>query len=446
MDGYNEYPYYSYSWHQATVLLMVPYETQDEDVVVVIERNYLVVGVRGESPTVKGRLYGNIDITNSLWQLEPRSSRLSARERTTSTTSTASTHSSYAFVSDPEISSSFAASLESGQVSEVEDLTSPRYASPALHSEEQPFALRKRKAHSSTAASRSVSPGHLRSITSSYSSLESLHPPPSGKLLTLHLEKDQSIIWPSLIVGPVPETLSPHLANSVVFNSSHELEHQYNMDPTSLVLIALELFDIRKDKEEAFEFFLRAWHQAHVPSATIRLVTHYFPFKLTRNFEETDIPPARGTLAYYHQCIGGFRGLALLYRDAGMLHLEGSASSLLSSSYSSLSSIRMPLHSRVIEGGAQAWRRDREIAGRYFEQAHSLCPELPIPPLPLEADIYNGHEGQELEMPSIDKKDEMALINNRQVKLDELDNSWYFYIPGLVGAGTALLVVGIVGH
>jgi thiamine pyrophosphokinase len=70
------------------------------------------------------------------------------------------------------------------------------------------------------------------------------------------LEKDQSIIWPSLIVGPAPDTLSPPLTNSVVFASSHELEHQYNMDPTSLVLIALELFDIRKDKEEAFECFL----------------------------------------------------------------------------------------------------------------------------------------------------------------------------------------------
>ena len=28
------------------------------------------------------------------------------------------------------------------------------------------------------------------------------------------------------------------------------------MDPTSLALIGLELSDIRKDKEEAFEFFL----------------------------------------------------------------------------------------------------------------------------------------------------------------------------------------------
>jgi len=28
------------------------------------------------------------------------------------------------------------------------------------------------------------------------------------------------------------------------------------MDPTSLVLFAIELFDIRKDREEAFEWFV----------------------------------------------------------------------------------------------------------------------------------------------------------------------------------------------
>lgn len=135
----------------------------------------------------------------------------------------------------------------------------------------------------SAVASRSVSPGHglglhatnaghagvqgqthtggpvavaYGSMASSYSSLESLHGPGSGRLLTLHLEKEQSIIWPSLIVGPAPEALAPHLANSVVFNHSHELEHQYNMDPTSLALIGLELFDIRRDRDEAFEYFL----------------------------------------------------------------------------------------------------------------------------------------------------------------------------------------------
>jgi len=33
-------------------------------------------------------------------------------------------------------------------------------------------------------------------------------------------------------------------------------EDKYNMDPTSLVLFAIDLFDIRKDREEAFEYFV----------------------------------------------------------------------------------------------------------------------------------------------------------------------------------------------
>jgi len=72
----------------------------------------------------------------------------------------------------------------------------------------------------------------------------------------VHLEKEQSIIWPSLIIGPTPETLSPNMVNSTVFDSSEELEHKFNMDATSLALMALELADIRKDRDEAFEYFL----------------------------------------------------------------------------------------------------------------------------------------------------------------------------------------------
>lgn len=460
------------------MLLMVPHNTQDDDLSVLIDRNFLIVGVRGHPPTVKGRLYSTVDVGSSVWQLEPRASRLSARERTTSTTSTASTHSSYAFVSDPDISSSFAASLESGQVSDAEDIyaPSPALSSPTLSSaDERAFPPPRRKNYSNIATSRSVSPGHaaLRSMTSSFSSLESLHSPHSGRLLTIHLEKDASIIWPSLIIGPVPESLSPRAANSTVFHASQELEHQYNMDPTSLALIALELSDIRKDKEEAFEYFLRAWHQAHVPSATMRLVSHYLPLSTTFDITESDGSATRGTLSYYLQCIGESRGLARLYLEAGLLHLEGAASTLLASSYSSLSSIRMPLHSQIGEGGAEAWKRDRDAAGKYFERARFLQPNLDIPSLPAEGESppRGVGESQELEMPSIDiasapesvrsgetdpdhdiptvrrrrKKEEMTLLDNRKADLDDLDNTWYLYIPGLVGAGTALLVVGIVG-
>ena len=42
------------------------------------------------------------------------------------------------------------------------------------------------------------------------------------------------------------------------------------------------------------------------------------------------------------------------------------------------------------------------------------------------------------------RRKEVALYDSRVAK-DDIDDTWYFYVPGLVGAGTALLVVGIVG-
>ncbi|KIK12770.1 hypothetical protein PISMIDRAFT_18485 [Pisolithus microcarpus 441] len=75
---------------------------------------------------------------------------------------------------------------------------------------------------------------------SSLESLESLHLH-SGRLLTLHLEKDRSVIWPSLIVGPVPQELS--LSALIPMLYGPDLEVKYNMDPTSLVLFAIELLE-----------------------------------------------------------------------------------------------------------------------------------------------------------------------------------------------------------
>jgi hypothetical protein len=139
-------------------------------------------------------------VANSAWQLEPRNSRLSARERTTSTISTTSTQSSFAFVSDPEISSSFAASLESGQVSDAEEIVtpSPALSSPISSADEHTSSSSQR--HSIPVTSSPASPSLPVHALSSFSSLESLHSN-SGRLVTLHLEKEQSIIWPSLIVS-----------------------------------------------------------------------------------------------------------------------------------------------------------------------------------------------------------------------------------------------------
>jgi len=457
---------------------MVPSSIQDDDLSVVIDRHHLIIGVKDHPPIVQGRMYSTVDTASSVWQLEHRNLRQpSMRERTISSASTASTHSSYAFVSsDPDISSSFAASLESAQASDAEETHphSPAPSSPNLtYADDGLFRLQKRKLDPNPVVSRSVSPGQTqRSMASSLSSLDSTPSPKSGRLLTVHLEKEQSIIWPTLIVGPAPGSLASSLTNTVViFDENDELEEQYEMDSTSLALIGLEFCDIRKDKESAFEYFLRAWRKAHVPSATMRLVSHYLPSdQVTPSvLSELSEKPVRGTFAYYVKSIGGTRGLAQLYLEAGLLHLEGAASTLLAASYSSLSSIRIPLHAQIGEGGAAAWRRDREAAAKFFDSARALYPGLDIPALPAEGELELEMPTMNLVHPASDSEPlkeefltdsepdaalrrrrkalerEHALMDKSRSGLDDMDGPWYLYVPGIIGAGTAILVVGIVG-
>ncbi|KAI6026079.1 hypothetical protein EDC04DRAFT_2930185 [Pisolithus marmoratus] len=373
---------------------------------------------------------------------------VSTRERTTSTLSTTSTQLSYAFVSDPEISSSFAASLKSSQTSDADEpiASSPAHSSPTSSAKEQPRYRRQ----VATAVSGHVSPAMQPHALSSFSSLGSLHSP-SGRLLTLHLEKDQSIIWPSLIVGPVPQELSPSAPIPMLYDP--DLEVKYNMDPTSLVLFAIELLDIRKDREEAFECFVRAWHQAHLPSATMKLVTHYLPPHTSLSHVKEAEENTWGTLSCY------------LYLEAGLLHLEGAVSVVLSASYATLSLIRVSPQPQP--------ENDRDAASRYFDHAHVMNLDLDVPVI---TDERSGktRSAHELEMPSLDiphapesaysgeesmyseqerviqrrrqgrTKDELIFIDDVRGK-DDIDNAWYLYVPSLVGAGTTLLVVGVIG-
>lgn len=199
----------------------------------------------------------------------------------------------------------------------------------------------------------------------------------------------------------------------------------------------------------------------------MRLVTYYFPPHTT---QESSEPSVFRTTAHYLQRICGPLGLAQLYLEAGMLHLEGAAKPLLSSSYSTLSSIRMAdshANSRLGgAGGSDAWKQDREAASQYFERARTLHPGLEVPALPV-----TSPRESELEMPSMEihpsapassvysgdsvpdtgvrrrsKKDELAsTLGARMRARNSLDDSWYLYVPSLLGAGTALLVVGVVG-
>lgn len=186
--------------------------------------------------------------------------------------------------------------------------------------------------------------------------------------------------------------------------------------------------------------------------------------------ESSDIVPS-GTTAYYLQRLCGPAGLAQLYLEAGMLHLEGAAKPLLSSSYSTLSSIRMadshPVTHLGGTGGSQAWKLDREAASQYFDRARALQPGLDVPVLPLESareqelemptmeihpsapasSVYSGDSIPDTELRRRRKKEEMTTTLDARTRAGaDVDDSWYLYIPGIVGAGTALVVgVCVVG-
>jgi hypothetical protein len=210
------------------------------------------------------------------------------------------------------------------------------------------------------------------------------------------------------------------------------------------------------------------------------------------NFSDpTPTPPLleRGTPAYHTHALGGTRALAQLYLDAGLLHLDGAAPTLLMSSSAavSLSSIRLPAQGSppqswaVRSGSADgAWRRDRANARRCFERARTLWPELDIPVLsateedevPASDAIVTGVP--QLQMPRIDvhappggneqpssrrrrkatkessketELDDNALSSSVTSLKDDLedDHNWVLFIPGLIGAGTALVAVAVVG-
>ena len=223
----------------------------------------------------------------------------------------------------------------------------------------------------------------------------------------------------------------------------------------------------------------------------MRLVTYYFPLTAVLDTPptptpETYTPPVKGTVAYYHHCIGDSAGLARLYVEAGSLYLEGAAAILLSSTYSALSSIRSSTSTVQADGGIAGWRRDRDFARRYFERARALDSDLEVPVVPPEIGDELG-SGTELLMPSIEIKttvgtrgtpgsgsptkkarrrtgtvmgkgkgregEEAEVLPSSMVKesstmstgYGDVDSPWYLIIPGLVGAGTALLVVTAIG-
>ncbi|GJJ08310.1 hypothetical protein Clacol_002521 [Clathrus columnatus] len=411
----------------------------------------------------QGQLYGAVDTANSSWQLEPRATH---RGRTISSTSS---HSSFAVVSDHDLSS-FTVSLESGRDSETDDYAdlvhSPALSSPST--DERALISRHRDEFVMPQIPGLSSPPMGPSVTSSFSSTESLsHSSRSGRLLTLHLEKTQSVIWPSLIIGPVPPSLSPLIPLPERWGDPElrNNEGRYNMDPTSLSLMAIDMLDIRQERVDAFEYLVRAWHQSRIPVSTLRLVNNYIPLH-SSNAESL----IRETRPYYITRIGGPAGLAQLYLEAGQLYLEGSASLILASSTPiALSSIRTSepfIHPSTRESGTETWRKDREAARCYFDRAKSLDPTLEVPILP--SDNTELEKGQQRNGPltpqsASDISRTTSQKGNSNVSDQELQNSpikrlrkgkelvdpyveseehdmWYFYLPGVI---SAVLAVGV---
>jgi len=181
----------------------------------------------------------------------------------------------------------------------------------------------------------------------------------------------------------------------------------------------------------------------------------------------------RGT-PYFADRLGGPPGQAQLYLEAGLLHLEGIAALLISSSSTILSSVRSSdpfYHPSLRETGTETWRRDRDTARKYFERARALDASLDVPVLPNDGEesgsererdrkasvsgptsvsamsrASSKHELREKEepltVPPKRRRRERAIEGTSLVDPDPNSDLWYLYLPGVVGA---VIAVGVVG-
>ncbi|KIO25041.1 hypothetical protein M407DRAFT_25576 [Tulasnella calospora MUT 4182] len=492
-----------WSWHQshdqATVLLLVPGDLGEDDLSVFLDDKHLIVSVRGDAPAIKGRLYAPVKTQSSTWQLERDYERKKGRKSRTGSTSAASSgSSSYAFLTDPDISTSFANSVaaqtdtedfymtdtdhETSSQPSAAPATTASHRSPSFspqpdshdeetssetHASEQErtsrIQRREKFAPSVAASSRPVSPPGHSSLASSAISTRPIQQ--LSRLLTIHLDKLRPEIWPSLIVAGVPpeiELESLPSSSEVSFSStstatlmSSNAEQKYNMDATSLV--AVGLVTLHDDVEGAFEYFCRAWLQEHNPVAAMKLVSVYLPLQVTA--QRSQLVSSERNYPLYLRRIGGNSALAKLYVEAGTLYLDGVGSSL-AMSIPTLS--QSPFSLGTSEMGATVHGPDPEAAQRYFRRARALDPSIEIPDVRSRTASDAPSLGHvDLVMPGVDlhhssttPKDEMLtesmqLAQKRRRKekdawLDD-DNEWggYLYLPGLLGAGLAIGIVGI---
>lgn len=154
----------------------------------------------------------------------------------------------------------------------------------------------------------------------------------------------------------------------------------------------------------------------------------------------------------YLRRIGGNPSLAKLYWVVGNVFMQGLGPAL-SGSTSTISNSPFSLHDAAASVGSNL--PDVETARRYFRRARVLDPSLDIPEPTDDKDVLR------LVMPSMDLdpgqsattvlKDETMIGSarlerrrRRERRLSDDEGQWsYLYLPGLVGAGLAIGVVGI---
>ncbi|KAG9039890.1 hypothetical protein FRB95_004362 [Tulasnella sp. JGI-2019a] len=492
------------SHDQATVLLHVPLDLDKRDISIHLDETYLVAAIQGEPAAIKGRLYGTINTLSSTWQLERSrgAARSRRRKARAPSTSAGSSDSSYAVLTDPDISSSFTTHSNSAAPTDTETETDYEATEQRLrivtaairrplsqlsspydsHDEGSitgewngvPTAGRREDGFapaSATSSSRPSSPNATAdpsltsSLTSSVNSSRRPNSQPETRLLTIHLEKTTPGIWPALIISGVPAHLELQLSDSgLVSASSSEIsfasastataadaldEQQYNMDPTSLVGVGM--MTLHDDLNQAFEYFCRAWLANKDPVAAIKLASIYLPLHTTP--QRSTMVPSEHSYSRYLRRVGGNVGLAKLYRTVGIIYMQGLGASI-SGSTSTLSNspFSLSLHGEHGNNGNSS-PADVDTAQRYFRRARVLDPAIELP--------EKLGEDLRLVMPMIDVDGSATTIKegplagsgiqsgNRRRKrqdryLDDDQDQWsYLYLPGLVGAGLAIGVVGI---
>lgn len=148
----------------------------------------------------------------------------------------------------------------------------------------------------------------------------------------------------------------------------------------------------------------------------------------------------------YIRRLGGFKGLAELYKEAGAIYLQGIANLIRHSSHSRLDSIRV--HSSIPSGPQLTSKFDLDMTARYFEHAQFYNPSMVLPPIPADIDtpISTNAESPALEMPAA-KRDNVDSVRWSPYVDEALqaDESWIWSMSSLLGTGAAIVAVMAVG-